>query len=172
MVIWINGCFGVGKTQTANTLHNLLKNSYIYDPEQMGAFLWDNFPEPLKRKGDFQDIYLWRSFNCEYIRYVYNNFDGHIIIPMTLVNPDYYHEIIGKLQMDGVELRHFILTASKETIVERLLHRGEEKGSWAEQQIDRCLNAFSETINGEKIDTDNKTIDDVAEYILNRCFPL
>jgi len=114
MIIWINGCFGVGKTETANRLGEMIENSHIYDPEQVGAFLWDNFPAPLKRKGDFQDIELWRKFNYEYIKYIYHNFNGHIIIPMTLVNSDYYHEIIGKLQTDGMELHHFILTAPKE----------------------------------------------------------
>ena len=54
MIIWLNGCFGVGKAATATMLHKFIANSHIYDPEQVGAFLWDNFPEPLKRKGDFQ----------------------------------------------------------------------------------------------------------------------
>ncbi len=170
MIIWINGCFGVGKTETANRLQGLIENSHIYDPEQVGAFLWDNFPVPLKRKGDFQDIELWREFNYKYIKYIYHNFDGHIIIPMTLVNPDYYHEIIGKLQADGIELLHFILKAPKDVIVERLIHRGEEKGSWAEQQIDRCIKAFDGSIHGEVVDTEKMSVNEVTEYILKKCF--
>ena len=170
MIIWLNGCFGVGKTATANRLHDLIENSHIYDPEQVGAFLWDNFPTPLKCKGDFQDIELWRTFNYEYIKYIYHNFNGHIIIPMTLVNPDYYHEIIDRLQADGMELRHFILTAPKEIIAARLIRRGEKKGSWAEQQIDRCLKAFNGNIHGERVDTNKLTIHEAAEYILEKCF--
>ena len=170
MIIWLNGCFGVGKTETAKALHEMIDNSHIYDPEQVGYFLWDNFPEPLKRKGDFQDIELWRKFNFEYIEYMYKNFDGDIIIPMTLVNPGYYHEIIGKLQTNGVEIRHFILLASKETVVGRLIHRGEEENSWAEQQIDRCLSAFEKDIIGEKIDTGVLTVDGVANRIMKKCF--
>lgn len=168
MIIWLNGCFGVGKTETANILHLLLENSHVYDPEQIGAFLWDNFPESLKRKGDFQDIDMWRLFNYEYIKYMYYNYDGHIIIPMTIVNSDYYNEIIGKLQNDGIEIHHFILMASKETIIERLIHRGEERNSWAEQQIDRCLNAFAESICGEKIDTTKFSACEVAKNICNK----
>ena len=170
MIIWINGCFGVGKTETANVLHTLLKKSHIYDPEQIGYFLWDNFPEPLKRKGDFQDIEIWRKFNYEYIKYMYHNFDGHIIIPMTLVNIDYYNEIIGKLQNEGIEIHCFILLAQKDIVIERLIYRGEEKGSWAEQQIDRCFNAFKRDICGEKIDTSSLTTNEVAEYIFKKCF--
>ncbi len=170
MIIWINGCFGVGKTATASKLHHLIDNSHIYDPEQVGAFLWDNFPEPLKRKGDFQDIELWRKFNYEYIKYMYHNFSGHIIIPMTIVNYDYYFEIIGNLQSDGIDVRHFILLAPKEKIIGRLIHRGEEQGSWAEQQIDRCVKAFSSNIRGEIVDTDNLTVDEVAQHIFRNCF--
>ena len=170
MIIWINGCFGVGKTETAKRLNDLIENSHVYDPERAGAFIWDNFPVSLKRKSDFQDIDLWRKFNYEYIKYTYHNFNGHIIIPMTLVNPDYYNEIIGKLQADGVELHHFILMAPKEVIVELLIRRGEENGSWAEQQIDRCFEALNGNICGEIIDTTQLTINEVAECILKRCF--
>lgn len=170
MIIWLNGCFGVGKTETANKLHQLIEHSHIYDPEQVGTFLWNNFPETLKRKGDFQDIELWRTFNYEYIKYMYSNYSGHIIVPMTLVNLDYYREIIGKLQDDGTQIRHFILLAPKEIVIERLIRRGEKKESWAEQQIDRCIDAFESDICGEKVDTDILTVNEVAEYIFEKCF--
>ncbi|HBD65376.1 MAG TPA: tunicamycin resistance protein, partial [Clostridiales bacterium] len=44
MIIWINGAFGSGKTQTANELHRRIKNSYVYDPENIGFFIRDNIP--------------------------------------------------------------------------------------------------------------------------------
>jgi len=109
MILWLNGCFGVGKTETANKLHQKIAFSHIYDPEQVGYFLWDNFPDALRRKGDFQDIEIWRDCNYRIIKYMYQNFAGHIIIPMTLVNPDYYNQIVGKLQNDGIVVHHFIL---------------------------------------------------------------
>ena len=170
MIIWLNGCFGVGKTTTANILQSLVENSHVYDPEQVGYFLWDNFPEVLKRKGDFQDIELWRKFNFECIEYMYNNFDGHIIIPMTIVNPKYYYEIIGKLQNNGVKIHHFILSATKESIKERLIGRGEKNNSWAEQQIDRCLDAFNNEISGELVDTTNLTVNEAARFVFEKCF--
>lgn len=168
MIIWLNGCFGVGKTETANRLHSLLENSHIYDPEQVGYFLWDNFPDTLKRKGDFQDIEIWRSLNYQIIKYMYQNYDGHIIIPMTIVNAEYYNQIIGKLQRDGIEIKHFILYAPKETIVDRLMGRGEGSDSWAEQQIDRCMNAYRSEITGEMIDTSKLSVEGVADYILSK----
>ena len=79
---------------------------------------------------------------------------------------DYFDQIIGELLCEGVKIRHFILQAPKETIVERLLHRGEPRNSWAEQQIDRCIYAFNGEISGERIDTSGRSIEDVANCIL------
>jgi hypothetical protein len=101
---------------------------------------------------------------------MYRNYDGHIIIPMTIVNPDYYQEIIGKLQEKGIEIRHYILLASKDVVIERLIHRGEEKESWAEKQIDRCSAAFDKHIRGYKIDTNKMSVKEVAESIFRKCF--
>ncbi|WP_143765096.1 MULTISPECIES: hypothetical protein [unclassified Paenibacillus] len=46
---------------------------------------------------------------------------------MTLVNPDYCREIIGKLIDGGIELYHFSLCASRETLLKRLSIRVKEK---------------------------------------------
>ena len=83
-----------------------------------------------------------------------------------------YDEIIGRLQRGGITVRHFILTAPKETIISRLIRRGEEDNSWAEQQIDRCMNAFDAGLPGERIDTRERTAEDAAEYIFSRLFTL
>ena len=39
MIIWLNGAFGAGKTQTAYELHRRLPGSYVYDPENAGFFM-------------------------------------------------------------------------------------------------------------------------------------
>ncbi|AOO60311.1 hypothetical protein [Bacillus velezensis] len=44
MIIWINGAFGSGKTQTAFELHRRLKPSYVYDPEKMGFAMRSMIP--------------------------------------------------------------------------------------------------------------------------------
>ncbi|WP_179089154.1 hypothetical protein [Paenibacillus odorifer] len=46
---------------------------------------------------------------------------------MTLVNPDYCREIISKLIDGGIELYHFSLCASRETLLKRLSIRVKEK---------------------------------------------
>ncbi|GHG01080.1 hypothetical protein GCM10017783_11610 [Deinococcus piscis] len=58
-ILWINGPFGVGKTQAAYALAQRLPGSFVCDPEQLG-FALQRMTPPLLR-GDFQDIPLWRS---------------------------------------------------------------------------------------------------------------
>ena len=55
MIIWINGAFGSGKTHTAAELHRRLKDSYLYDPEEIGYFIRGHVPEEAK-EGDFQEV--------------------------------------------------------------------------------------------------------------------
>lgn len=168
MIIWINGAFGSGKSATAELLHTQIELSHIYDPEQVGYFLWNNFPMEMKGKGDFQEIEIWRSINYQIIKHMHDNYNGVLIIPMTITNLDYYNEIIGNLIKEGVEIYHFILIADKENIKHRLISRGECENSWAEQQVDRCLQSFRSKINGEKINTNNLNVEQVVNIILKR----
>jgi hypothetical protein len=59
MLIWINGPFGGGKSQTARELHSRLPGSLICDPEQLGFGLHRMLPPQLR--DDFQDIPAWRQ---------------------------------------------------------------------------------------------------------------
>lgn len=168
-IIWINGAFGSGKTQTAHELNDRLPSSHVYDPENIGYFIYKNIPAEIK-KSDFQDYRQWRDFNYEMLKLMAEEYSGVIIAPMTLVVPQYYDEIIGRLLADGIEMKHFILCASKETIHGRLRKRLETSGRWAFQQTDRCLEAFDgDLIPGIKIDTENINIKQAADLIAEEC---
>lgn len=167
MIIWINGAFGVGKTSVATKLSKVLKNTHIFDPEMAGEYIWDNLPEELSRKGDFQDIPMWRDFNYQMLDYIQKVWDGIIIVPMTIVNPLYYEELILRLEKDGTKLYHFILTAKKKDLLERLEQRGDYASSWPANQIDRCIYAFDNLIEGIKIDTTSLEIDEVVNKIVS-----
>lgn len=168
MIIWINGAFGVGKSLIAEELNKRIDNSFIYDPEQVGYFLWDHFPDDMKRRGDFQDIEMWRDFNYQMIKYIQDHDSGTLIVPMTLVNKDYFDEIVTRLIGNGIDVRHFILTAEKDVIIKRLKDRSGDH-RWAEQQIDKCLQAFDRDITETKIGTDSKTPDEIALEIAAKC---
>lgn len=168
MIIWLNGAFGSGKSTIAELLRSKIELSHIYDPEQVGYFLWHVFPENMKKKGDFQDLEIWRSINYQIIKHMYDNYEGTLIIPMTITNMDYYNQIIGNFINDGVKIYHFVLDADKENIKKRLINRGECENSWAEQQIDRCLQAFENTVDGEKINTNNLSAEELANIIIKK----
>ena len=160
MIIWINGSFGVGKTTVANKLKEKINESIIYDPEDIGTYLYNTQPE---KKNDFQDYELWRILNYEKLKDLSTKFKT-IIVPMTVTNIQYYVEIAGKLERDGVIVKQFILTASRETIIKRLDARGDST-EWAYNQVDRCIKAFDE-IQGDKINTDNISSEEVINYII------
>ncbi|MGE7920633.1 AAA family ATPase [Viridibacillus sp. NPDC093762] len=164
MIIWINGAFGSGKTQTSYELKRRIPNSIVYDPENIGFFINRNIPKEIN-KGDFQDYSIWRELNYTTLKYIDSEYDGVIIVPMTLVNPQYFEEIVGKLRDDGVKVNHFVLWASKGTLQRRLRSRGERKNSWGEKQIDRCIQGLSNDIFKHRIETDKLTTESVVETI-------
>lgn len=164
MIIWINGAFGSGKTQTSYELNRRIPNSIVYDPENIGYFINKNLPKEIS-KGDFQDHSIWRELNYITLKYIASEYNGVIIVPMTIVNPQYFEEIVGKLRVDGVTVNHFVLWASKKTLQKRLRSRGERKNSWGANQIDRCMQGLSNDIFKYRLETDEMTVESVAETI-------
>lgn len=108
MIIWLNGAFGAGKTQTAYTLQRRMRGAYVYDPENAGYFIRQNIPPPV-HEADFQDYPMWRAFNLEMLRYIARRYAGDIIVPMTITNKMYYDEMIGVLSKE-FDVKHFILS--------------------------------------------------------------
>lgn len=164
MIIWINGAFGAGKTQTAYELHRRIENTFVYDPENLGYFIRKNIPKSMGKE-DFQDHDLWREFNFKLLKDISEKYEGVLIIPMTIVNPKYFDEMVGSLRSQGITVKHYALMASKETLLKRLKSRGDGANSWAAQQIDRCLKGLSNDMFEEHIDTEGMSIDDVVEEI-------
>ncbi|GAB2546385.1 P-loop nucleotide/nucleoside kinase family protein [Gracilibacillus alcaliphilus] len=167
MIIWLNGAFGSGKTTCAYELQRRLQDSFVYDPENLGFFLRDNLPEQMK-KSDFQDYPEWRKINYQLLYSLANEYEGTIIVPMTLIKQQYYQEIIERLAEQGIKIKHFIIHAQKSTLIKRLNKRLEFGNSWGKQKIDQCIYAFEHEICQEKIITDQQTIDQVVEEIAKR----
>ena len=167
MIIWLNGAFGAGKTQTAYELHRRLPGSCVYDPENAGFFIRDNLPPGLERD-DFQDFPLWRSFNRDMLNYIAARHGGHIIVPMTVTNRAYYDELVGALANEH-QVRHLILWASREVLRRRLASRLEGPSSWASRQIDRCLRSFETEVTEEKLCTDHMDLGQVVDAIGALC---
>ncbi|MEH7384420.1 AAA family ATPase [Bacillus sp. JJ1521] len=169
MIIMINGAFGVGKTTIAKELQKEIKNSMIYDPEEIGFMLRNVIPEELKRleaeTGDFQDLHLWKELTVEVAKRIITTYKTNLIVPMTIRKLEYFHYIYNGLKSMDEQTYHFCLTASKETIYERLRKRGEEEGNWCFQQTEKCFEAYEENSFGEYIDTEKSGINDTINKI-------
>ena len=166
MILWINGAFGSGKTSAAFELNRRLPRSFVYDPENVGYFIRRN-TNGLFSDEDFQDIPLWREMNYKILRMIAEEYDGTVIVPMTLVNPVYYNEIVERLISDGIEIKHYILYVSPDEIKRRLRKRsfGIRNEDFAIDAINRCVNSFDNHITDVKIHTDKMSIDEVVEKI-------
>ena len=84
----INGAFGVGKTSTAEALHEKMANSMIFDPEMIGGMLRYVIPHDIQRTeattGDFQDFLLWKELTVDTAKRLVNHYGLHLIVPMTM----------------------------------------------------------------------------------------
>jgi len=170
VLVWVNGAFGAGKTQTAHELCRRLPNAHVADPELLGFALHKMLP-PAAR-GDFQDLPQWRAGLVAVLQQAETSHDGPVIVPMTIVRDDYFDEIIGGLRSRGVDVRHYALTATPDTLRKRLRHRIAYVGTllgrdetWAVRQIDRCVAALSTERYAVRVPTDGRCVDEVVEHL-------
>ncbi|MGW5050265.1 AAA family ATPase [Actinokineospora sp. NPDC004072] len=178
MLLWINGPFGGGKTQTAHEVQRRLPGSVICDPEMVGFGLHRMLPRKLR--GDFQDLRAWRQGVYEVLSIALA--EHTVIAPMTVTEPAYFDEIVGRLRDDGHDVRHFALMARRETVLARLRERGFghlvawvvgkdaplRRESWAVSRIDHCLERLGRPEFGEHVWTDELSVAEVAEHIAGR----
>ncbi|MFG1671918.1 AAA family ATPase [Streptomyces sp. Y7] len=186
MLLWINGPFGGGKTQTAHEIQRRLPGSVICDPEHAGFGLRRTLPPELRgARGrrplidNFQDLTSWRQGVVEVLDLALTRHDGVVIAPMTVTNSDYFAETVGRLGELGHDVRHFSLLAQRETVLKRLRERGFghllqyvagknaglRRESWAVRQLDHCLERLREPEFAEHLWTDHATVPRTADRI-------
>jgi hypothetical protein len=179
MLLWINGPFGGGKTQTAYELYRRLPGSVVCDPEQVGFGLHRMMPPALRT--DFQGYPSWRQGVFEVLDHVLGKHDGVVIAPMTVVEPRYFAETVGWLREAGHDVRHFALLADRETVLHRLRDRGLglapilrsvgqgdlllRRERFAVDKLDYCLEQLSKSEFAEHIRTDATEVRAVADRI-------
>ncbi|WP_405676216.1 AAA family ATPase [Streptomyces sp. NBC_01511] len=167
MLLWINGPFGGGKTQTAHEIARRLPGSVVCDPEHVGFGLHRMMPAGLR--GDFQDLPVWRQGVHDVLDLTLRKHDGTVVAPMTLVDDGYFKEIVGRLREEGHDVRHFALLAERETVLKRLAERGLGRGlkweSFAVAKLDHCLERLSRPEFGEHIRTDEVSVPQVADTV-------
>ncbi|MBP2582914.1 hypothetical protein J3A78_003392 [Streptomyces sp. PvR006] len=170
MLLWINGPFGGGKTQTAYELRRRLPGSVVCDPEHIGFGLHRTLPPALR--GDFQDLRAWRRGVHEVLDLALREYrHGPVIVPMTLTDPAYFAEIVGRLRADhGAErVCHVALLAQRETVLRRLVERGLGRGlkreSFAVAKLDECLDRLAAPAFAHHLRTDRLTVPEAADRV-------
>jgi hypothetical protein len=118
MIIWINGPFGAGKTTLVEELSKRLDTAMTVDPKLLGFMLMRMVPPP--PTGDFQDLPIWRKLTVRTLQDIRRECDRPLLVPMTLVVPQYLDEIFGSLRMAGEEIWHFFLSLEEALLRTRI----------------------------------------------------
>ncbi|GGP91803.1 hypothetical protein GCM10010215_17250 [Streptomyces virginiae] len=164
VIVWLNGPFGGGKTQTAYELGRRLPGSFVCDPEHVGFGLHRMLPPALR--GDFQDLAAWRQGVFEVLDLAARRHPGVLLVPMTVTEPAYFAETVGRLREGGHDVRHFALLAERATVLRRLRERGLGRGlkreSFAVSRLDGCLEALRAPEFAQHLATDRLTVSQVA----------
>lgn len=172
MIIMINGAFGSGKTSAAQMLQPLIPNGMIYDPEEVGYMLSKIIPHEMKdedeRTDDFQDMELWRVLAVTTAQELVRKYRKHLIVPMTIYKRANFDYISDGLRSIDSDTFHFCLLATKETIKQRVIGRGDAFGPWYEKQTEAGALAFRNYKFDEAIETDHIDTAEVVRIILRK----
>jgi len=148
MIVWINGAFGSGKTTLAEELQQQLPGAMLFDPEYVGYVLVRWVPAP--ESGDFQDIPLWRKLVAEFAIGLRAEYHRTLIVPMTLVNPQYRDEIFGLLGKAGETIQEVFLDVPAAELNRRIdaqvLHESDPDAdakarAFRRGNVERCVQA-------------------------------
>ncbi|MBA2806979.1 AAA family ATPase [Streptomyces sp. KM273126] len=161
MIVWVNGAFGSGKTTLVEELRSRRPEALVYDPEMVGYVLREIVDVPT---GDFQDLRLWRRQVAELAVGLVEEYGRPLLVPMTLVNPEYVEEIFSTLRKAGITVHHFFLRVPPEVLEQRIdgrsftpddPERDERVRRWCKSKIPSCMAFLAEVpadavvLNGE-----------------------
>jgi AAA domain len=173
MIIWLNGPFGAGKTTLAHTLREREPDLLLFDPEEIGFIVKTMVPPA--PSGDYQDLPLWRGMTVMALAEIRKHYSQDIIVPMTLVRPDYLDELLGGLMRRGEDVLHVFLTVEEGVLRERIERqtmspdraRNEQIRDWRLAQVDRCLAARNVMPDGTRsLDAGLRPPDALADKVL------
>ena len=169
MIVWINGTHGAGKTTVSALVQELIPNSRVFDAEKVGEMLMDVHPG-LPTTDNFQHWPPWRTLVVETARRILGYTGGTLVMPMTVLVEEYWHEISTGLAEHGIEVRHFVLHADQETLRKRIagdIVLGPDS-PFRLQYLEPYADAAKTWLHGEAevIDTTRLTPDATAEQII------
>lgn len=165
MIIWISGAYGVGKSTLADAMAARMEKPLIFDAEEVGNAVRGNYPD-CPYGFIFEDYPLWGEFCRKLLKDIHHSFRKDILVPMTLVRRESHANIIEALIREGIETRLIILEASWQSIHDRILARGEDEDCWCMKNIEMARAASKALPGGFHIDTDGRTVEELAGMAL------
>lgn len=158
-LIIINGVMGVGKTTISKALYKKLDNSFWLD--------WDNcwMMNPFEVTDENKFMVL------DNISYILNNFiknskSKYIIFNWVIHTEDIMKDILNKIDSSSVDVYKITLMCSKENLINRI-NKDIKLGLRYEDNIKRSLDRLElyNKMDTIKIDTSNKSIEDIVDEI-------
>ncbi|MCV0371482.1 MULTISPECIES: AAA family ATPase [Pseudomonadota] len=175
MILWLNGPFGAGKTTLADRLRLRKPDLLMFDPEEIGFVVKATVPPAAS--GDYQDLPLWRALTIAALAELRRHYPQDIVVPMTVVRPDYLDELLGGARRIGDQLLHVFLDLDADLLRDRIerqvMHpdpaRNREIRQWRLTQMERCLSARERLPDGTLV-LDSGTHDPhtLATIVLDR----
>ncbi len=166
MVIWLSGAYGVGKSAVAKALAQKLPNALVFDAEEVGNAVRGSYPD-CPYGYIFEDYPLWGEFCYQLLRDVHTRFEKDLLVDMTLVRETSRKTIIDRLRTDGIPVHLILLTASRQTIHDRILARGEDESCWCMENLDMAMAESARIPGSIPVDTEGVSAEAAAEYILH-----
>lgn len=166
VIVWLNGGFGAGKTTVARALARHWPDAHLFDPEQIGFMLRRVMPEAAW-PDDFQSLSLWRRLTVDIAMDLVGRVRGPLLVPMTLVNPRYFREVVGGLRRAGLEVHHFALITSPSVLRERLRRRRASAASkaWTLARVERCVEALASSAFTVHLQTEGRSVREIVGEI-------
>jgi 8-oxo-dGTP pyrophosphatase MutT (NUDIX family) len=168
VIVWINGASGAGKTTTARELIELIPNSTLFDPEDIGAAVVHLLPpKHLAEVGDLQDLPIWRRLVIDTAAAMLAELGGTLVVPMTLLRQEYRDEIFGGLAARRISVRHLLLAPAETILRARTADRetpsdppdGEiRQGQWAYDHIEPYRAALASWLTADAHLIDNSAL--------------
>ncbi|CEN78663.1 AAA family ATPase [Paraclostridium sordellii] len=160
-LIIINGVMGVGKTSVSKALYKQLDNSFWLD----GDNCWMMNPFEVTSENKYMVI-----DNITYLidNFIKNSKSKYIILNWVIHTDEIMNSILYKINMDKIDLYKITLICDEDTLVKRI-KKDIQFGIRDEDNIKRSLDKLKlyKNMNTLKIDTSNKSIDEIVENIKN-----
>jgi hypothetical protein len=121
---------------------------------------------------DFQDLPVWRALVRTTARGLIEDIGRPLVVPMTLLRPDYHDEVVGGLVADGIDVRHVCLTASRETVLARARARDGAVNPFIEARFDDHQGSLGDPRFASFVATDDRDEDEVYREVREALGPL